>query len=488
MLKKLTSIDTPSLAYLDMQKHWELPEALRGGVESMRNKKWLPQEPRESDAAYEVRKSRSFLYNLYWRVINSITALAFIKPVNISNIPKELEYLQWNFDGNNRSLTEFAYDMTIDAIHYGLAHGVMEFPKLPHKMNLKEFRESGYKPYGVLINPTQVIGVRFVNTDGINVPEKIRIYSESIEQSELDEWGEKLVKRIRVYSREGIDVYRYDSDFDTAFTLEETIVTDLGIIPMVTSYSNKVGEMKGYPALADLASLNLCHFQSSSDQRNILHIARVPIILAAGFDEDELDGIEIGANRMIRSSNADAKIMHVEHTGNAMKAGSDDLDKLEMQMATLGAEMLLSKSVSRQTATARRIDQNESMSTLQLTLRSVERAIEVMFEIAGRYIGVDASNVSVSIGDDLSSANEPNPTTALIALWQTGLLSEEQVVDEAKRQGILSTYFKLDPSRKMVQVKNENENLSNDKTSQDVESEEVSNDDSEDQNDKEKSE
>lgn len=481
MLKKLTSIDTPSMAYLDMQKHWELPEALRGGVEAMRNKTWLPQEPRESNAAYEVRKSRSFLYNLYWRVINSITALAFIKPVNISNVPKELEYLQWNFDGNNRSLTEFAYDMTIDAIHYGLSHAVMEFPKLPYQMNLKEFRESGYKPYGVLVNPTQVIGVKFLNVDGVTVPNKIRIMYESIEERSDDEWGEKLVKRIKIYSHNGVEIHRYDSEFDTGFTPEEVVNTELGIIPMVTCYSNKVGEMKGYPALADLASLNLCHFQSSSDQRNILHIARVPIILAAGFDEDELDGIEIGANRMIRSSNAEAKIEHVEHSGSAMKAGSDDLDKLEMQMATLGAEMLLSKSVSRQTATARRIDQNESMSTLQLTLRSVERAIEVMYEIAGRYIGVDASNVSVSIGDDLSSANEPNPTTALIALWQTGLLTEEQVVDEAKRQGILSTYFTLDSSRKMLQVKSKETNLSNTETNQPVETE-SENDDQVDEN------
>lgn len=481
MLKKLTSIDTPSMAYLDMQKHWELPEALRGGVEAMRNKTWLPQEPRESNEAYEVRKTRSFLYNLYWRVINSITALAFIKPVNISNVPKELEYLQWNFDGNNRSLTEFAYDMTIDAIHYGLSHAVMEFPKLPHEMNLKEFRESGYKPYGVLVNPTQVIGVKFLNVDGVTVPSKIRIRTESIEERSDDEWGEKLVKRIKIYSQSGVEIHRYDSEFDTEFTLEDVVNTKLGIIPLVTCYSNKVGEMKGYPALADLASLNLCHFQSSSDQRNILHIARVPIILAAGFDEDELDGIEIGANRMIRSSNAEAKIEHVEHSGSAMKAGSDDLDKLEMQMATLGAEMLLSKSVSRQTATARRIDQNESMSTLQLTLRSVERAIEVMYEIAGRYIGVDASNVSVSIGDDLSSANEPNPTTALIALWQTGLLTEEQVVDEAKRQGILSTYFTLDSSRKMLQVKSKETNLSNTETNQPVETE-SENDDQVDEN------
>src|SRR5690606_11166361 len=188
----------PSMAYLDMQKHWELPEALRGGVEAMRNKTWLPQEPRESNAAYEVRKSRSFLYNLYWRVINSITALAFIKPVNISNVPKELEYLQWNFDGNNRSLTEFAYDMTIDAIHYGLSHAVMEFPKLPYQMNLKEFRESGYKPYGVLVNPTQVIGVKFLNVDSVTVPDKIRIMYESIEERSDDEWGEKLVKRIKI--------------------------------------------------------------------------------------------------------------------------------------------------------------------------------------------------------------------------------------------------------------------------------------------------
>lgn len=456
--KGFDSVNTPSSDYHDMFLKWKLPEALKDGVDALRNEKYLPREPKETVDAYNLRKNRSFLFNVYWRVITSITGLAFVKPVSVSNVPKELEYLELNFDGNKRSLTEFAYDLTIDAIHFGLAHSLMDMPDYGDEIqNLKQFRESGIKPYAVQVSPLNLIGAIMAKDSSGNYLKNIRIREYDIEEGDY-EWEEDIVEYVKLIRPNSVDVYRNSGE---GFTLDRSFDNNLGYIPIATAYSNKVGELKGYPALSDLAQTNLCHFQSSSDQRNILHIARVPILLAAGFTPEEIEGMEIGANRMISSTNNAAKISHVEHTGKAMEAGQKDIDQLENQMATLGADLLMSKGVSRQTATARRLDQSESMSTLQIALRSVENAIESLYEIAGDYLDIDASMVSVSIGDDLSVVNEPNPTNALIALKETGLLTSEQVVEQAKRQGILSSDFKLDEERPELTGKSVESPLSN---------------------------
>src|SRR6185295_4553940 len=95
-------------------------------------------------------------------------------------------------------------------------------------------------------------------------------------------------------------------------------------------YLNRTGFMTGEPPLEELADLNVAHWQSSSDQRNILTVARVPILFGTGIEGNEK--LEIGASSMIRTSDPNAKLTYVEHTGAAIGAGERDLERLEFQM------------------------------------------------------------------------------------------------------------------------------------------------------------
>lgn len=445
-------VAAPSIAYQAMYRGWELPETLWGGTQAMRaaGTKYLPQQPKESDAAYENRLARSFLLNLYKRTITTVSGLAFIKPVVINNVPKELEYLEFDVDGTGRNLTEFAYDLAVTCLHLGLVHCMVDFPNVGDTgaLSLGHFQDSGLRPFFTMIHPTRLVGWKTDQNSSYPRLTQVRIVGQRLEDSDVNQWLEKVVDIVYVIDTESTQVYRFDPESNSTEILEGVYPHTIGKIPLVTAYSNKVDFMVAEPPLEDLAYVNLAHYQSSSDQRNILHIARVPFLLGTGFEEGELENTEIGANRIILTTNENANIKHIEHTGQAIGAGRTDLKDLEAQMGMLGADLLISKSVSRQTATARRMDQSESMSVLQLTLRSIEQMLEQAYMLAGEWMGIDASDVSISIGDDLSVISEPNPTNALIALGQTGLLTEEQIVDEAKRQGILSSYFKLSEQRK----------------------------------------
>src|SRR5690554_406379 len=118
------AISTPSIEYAKMAKKWELPEALIGGTQSMRDGEtlWLPQEPNESDEAYLVRLNRTFLFNVYKRTIDSLVGIAFSNNVTVEGIPKELDYLEWNINGEGQSLTELGSKLFHDTLHYGKAH------------------------------------------------------------------------------------------------------------------------------------------------------------------------------------------------------------------------------------------------------------------------------------------------------------------------------------------------------------------------------
>jgi len=115
------------------------------------------------------------------------------------------------------------------------------------------------------------------------------------------------------------------------------------------------------------------------------------------------------------------------------------LEKLERQMQAMGADLIFQRSVDRQTATARKIDKSESLSTIQLMLRNLENSIEHSYKLAGDWIGVDASGVRVSIGQDMGlPGNEANSVTDLVDLNERGKIDDATLISELKRRGVLA--------------------------------------------------
>lgn len=423
---------TPSSEYLMMAENWRLLDALWGGTKSMRaaGKVYLPQEEGESDKAYEARLRRSFLYPAFKNTIQRLAGQAFLKDVVVENVPKELEYLEHFFDSEGRSITEVAYDLMVDQLRFGKAHGIVDYPSVTHRLTLADERALKIRPYFTRIDPRDLIAWRSHKTGGADVLDQIRIQEILIEP--YDEFSEIEVYRVRVFYPDHVDIYRLSEDKE--IVKETTVDFTLGEIPLVTAYGEKTGFLTAKSPLEDLAWLNLRHWQSSSEQNNVLHVSRVPIFFAKGFEEGALTSVTIGPQRGIVTTNESADIRYVEHSGAAIEAGENDLDRLESQMRRAGADLMFTQSVSRQTASARQTDRVESVSVIQTIIDSLERALENVYEIAGRWIGVDASNVSVRIADEFSLTDDPNPVDALLKLG----LSEEDMLAELKRRGLIT--------------------------------------------------
>lgn len=458
-------ISTPSLEYNRMAKKWELPEALVGGTQTMRDGKerWLPQEPNESDEAYLVRLNRTFLFNVYKRTIDSLVGIAFSNNVTVEGVPPQLEYLEWNINGEGQSLTELGSKLFHDTLHYGKSHVYPDFPSVDTQgLSYKQYKEMGLKPYIARVSPVSVIGWKHTYQNGFADLEHVRILDSYYEEDENFE--QVVVNQVRYITKDRIQVW------ESRGALAQNTVTRTGVVlPASTSggtasgwekveerdntqgevyllcaYGNKQAPFVAYPVLEDLAWLNLCHYQSSSDQRNILHVARVPFLLATGFAEDAMDNVTLAANRMVLSEASDADIKYVEHTGNSIRSGQDDLDKLEQQMSKVGAEVLFSKSVSRQTLGGRKIDQLEALSVTQIALRSVEQMLEQAYIYCGKWLDLPEFSPSINIGADLELPEDPNPVQSLLQLQELLNMDDNTLLEEIKRRKILAAHVKAD--------------------------------------------
>ena len=193
--------------------------------------------------------------------------------------------------------------------------------------------------------------------------------------------------------------------------------------------------MRGAPPLEDLADLNVAHWQSQSDQRNILHVARVPILFGAGFEATAK--IVVGAGTMARSTDPAATLSYVEHSGAAIGAGRDDLKDLETQMQVMGLQLLLPSP--NKTATGEIRDDVKENSQLAMMAKALEDALEgaLGFMAAFEGGGEDAGG-SVTVNTDFGVASrDAADLRALTEAARDGHITAATLVRELKRRGVL---------------------------------------------------
>jgi len=440
-MSDLDSPDQISAAVLRQRELTDLPQALMGGTPAMRKaaEKYLPREPKESDAAYRARLSRSVLTNIFAQTVSSLVGRVFSKPISFGDdMPKRYTALAENIDGHGNSLNVFARHFLASALANGLAHVYVHFPRLPKGATQADAREIGARPMFRLVQHDSVLGFRTETINGVETLTQLRLLEEIDQPS--GEFGENTVQHIRVIERGGWRVF--EKQDKSWAEIEQGEFSTPGI-NLVTLYAgNKTGCLECEPFLSDLAYLNLAHWQSNSDQRNILRFARVPLMLASGFAEEDLDDqFEIGPSRLIVSSSADAKIEFVEHSGRAIEAGRQDLLDLEERMASFGVSML-TKRPGNQTATGRAIDSAESTSVLATVAQALEDALEQAFVLASKFMFPAEPSGSLTVFKEFSISDRATAEIdQLVKLRTSGNISRETLLAEFKRRGVLADDF-----------------------------------------------
>lgn len=412
-----------SLVYKDIERRLKLVRDLYRGTDAMQRagRRWLPQEPAESDELYLTRVVRSVLFNGYKRTVKSLAGKPFSKAVQLdTTVPSDIRKWCDDVDRQGRDVTMFARDLLEDGLQAGMSHFLVDYPVAPRnpdgsliQVSAAGERSLGLRPYFVHIPAENLLGYRYERTNGVNVLTQVRILETLVEYDGDDGFAEHEVEQVRVIYPDRWEIYRCNEDGD--WVQVDAGPNTLGFIPLVTFYTARTGFMQADLPLEDLAWLNLQHWRSSSDQENILHVARVPILFGKGMApppgrEDmaprlpgpgtmiqaqgrvlAADGrqvltnpaagsngrpaMEVGPNRLIRGpENSDLK--YVEHTGAAIGAGRQSISDIEDRMAVMGTELLVQRATTQRTATETVVDTQTEVSELHVYVANLKGALE----------------------------------------------------------------------------------------------------------------
>lgn len=430
---------TTSSAHEAMSPVWAKIQTLLDGTGAMKAaaETYLPIHQNEGTTAYSDRLQASVLLNITALTLGSWVGRPFSDPVTISDdIPEDDQLREWfeDIDLQGNDIGVFSRNWFKEGIAKAFSHVLVDFPELENfeARTLADDSDEGVRPFFSLIKPENLIFAEAVMLEGREVLSHIRI----LEREKLRVgFSEAFVDRIRVFDRvipgltsapigfefgEDIDadivelfgedgkggvfvtVWRFNpesKESESDWEIERA-PRRIGVdeIPLVTFYSDREDLMRGKSQLEDLSDLNIRHWQSQSDQINVLTVARFPILSATGVDL-EADILEIGPKRLLASTNEKAKFGYVEHTGAAIEAGREDLHDLEEQMCQYGVDFL-KKRPGTQTATARALDSAEATSPLQDDVIRFNDALQSAITIMGKWVSIEVPPSSVTVPVD----------------------------------------------------------------------------------------
>lgn len=417
--------------------------ALMGGTRAMRKagKQFLPKFEAESQEAYEARLKSSWLFNGYRKTVRDMTGRVFDKAIEIADgAPSQV--LDWaeNIDLAGNDLSTFARRVFEDGLSGpGISYIMVDAPPREATVTQAQAQALNLRPYLVHLRAEDILGWQTRVIANVTTLTQLRILETVTEPDPEDEFTEIEINQVRVLDRldTGVQVRVYRKNKSDQWDLhEEPTFTGLDEITVAPFYANRTGFFAGEPMLDDLADINIAHWQSQSDQRNILHFARVPILHAAGRSEDE-GPLSISAATAVTSSDPQAKLEWVEHSGHAIGAGRQDLKDLEFQMETFGLQLLVARDGA-QSATGEALDAQKETSTLSMTADQLQDAIEQALMWMAEYGGLGEASVSVTVNKDFGvSMMTAQELSVMLQAVNSGNLSRETFIKEMARRGMV---------------------------------------------------
>jgi len=453
MKKDPKSPATTCDAYDHMLPAWEKIQTVLDGTRAMRaaGQTYLPQHDKESDAAYAERLDRCTLFNTTKMTLDSWVGRPFSKPLKLKDdVPVEIVALAENIDTLGSNIQVFARNWFREGMAKSFSHVLVDMPRLEPRADgrprsLEDDRLDGVRPYWVHIKPEQLFFAEAQVVGGEEVLQEIR-YVEHV--TKRDGFAIVTIPQIRrLYRADGVVAVEIWEEVKArskkkAWRITDSWTMEIDRIPLVTFYADRDCFLLGKSPLEDLADLNIAHWQSTSDQRAILTVARFPILACSG-GTDETNKLVVGPNKWLYTPDPSGRFYYVEHSGKAISAGDADLAELARQMGEYGSEWL-KKRPNRETATARTLDSAEATSALQDATLRFQDALENVIRLTAYWMDL-ADGGSVEVHNSFSEAPVgPDGLRILIEARKNRDISREVFIHELQRAGVLDEDFDVD--------------------------------------------
>lgn len=434
----VTQVNDPSTAWVNQEPHWGLIEHLLGGTYKIRkgHRKFLPQEPRELDESYDNRLQRSVLAPYYVRLERMLAGMLTRKPVRLDDVTDQIREQLFDVDLQGNDLQTWLYSTSRVCLRYGHVGVLVDAPKSG---------DDG-RPYWITYTPRDILGWRTEMAEGQQKLTQLRLFEKVLVPDGL--YGEKQVEQVRVLTPGAFEIFQKDQKGD--FRVIDEGTTSLSDIPFSVAYSNRVGVLESFPPLADIAELNLQHYQVQSDLGNQLHISAVPMLALFGFPA-AAEEISAGPGEAL-SLPEGAAASYIEPAGNSYDAQFRRLDQIVSQINDLGLAAVMGAKLSAETAESKRIDRSQGDSTMMVVAQQMQDMIDNCLRFHADYLQESQAGSSLVNRDFMGARLEPQEIQALLQLYTAGTVTQETLLLQLEAGEVLGDDFDVEAELEATQA------------------------------------
>jgi hypothetical protein len=407
---------------------------------------YLPLPVTEPDTTKQTERYNSYvgravLYNATERTCNGVVGQVFSKPP-VAEFPPDVEYLQKDPAGTGVTLEQHAKKVLRDVLSVGRCFLLADYPALDKPLTVKQAKERSYTPTVTMYPAEDVINWRTKMRGSRRILSMVMLREKYLQDDGYEcEWQYRY-KELRLVG----DVYKariweYNEDRSTLggtvwVTPKNSKGKTFDEIPGVFVGIFDNDESVDPPPLYSLASLNLAHFRNSADYEESCFMVGQPTPWFSGLNDDwvknTMDGkVWLGSRGGIPlPSGGAAGLLQAQPNGLAKEA----MDQKEIQMVALGARLIQGSGVVR-TATEATQDKVTEVSTLASAARNTSEAYKKVFEYCLMFTG-STSEIKFELSTDFDMGRMTSQEIlAIVATWQSKLLTTEEARDILRRAG-----------------------------------------------------
>ena len=432
-----TEVNDPSLTWFNQEPHWLMIEDLTGGTYDirMKHRRYLPQEPREQDDAYENRLARSTCPPYYQRLERMLAGMLTRKPVRLQDIGDVQREQLFDVDLQGNDLNVWTYEAARKMIRYGHVGVLVDVPQ-----------DGNGRPYWVTYTPREILGYRTEVIDGKTSFTQLRLLEKIIEPE--GDYGEKEVTQVRVLYQGRYEIHRKNDN--GKFIVVDEGETTLSEIPFSVAYANRVTLMESRPPLEDIAELNIKAYQVLSDLDNQLHISAVPLLGFFGFPQSS-EEVTAGPNEAIAFP-AEGRAEYIEPTGRSFDSQFQRLEQLEKQINELGLAAVLGQKLSAETAEAKKIDRSQGDSTMMVVAQQMQDLIDNSLVFHAQLLNTTEIGSSFVNRDFLGTRLEAKEIQSYLELYRAGTITQKTLLEQLTQGEVLGDKFDVEEEIEATQM------------------------------------
>lgn len=455
------------------------------GAETIRAKgtKYLPMpNPQDKSPANKQRfkdyVQRAQFMNATANTIEGLIGQVFSADP-VVDMPDAMNLLQEDCDGNGVSLTQRAKKVLADALSFGRACLLVDFPEppsdeegKPRDFSRAEMEDGTARPNILQFDPENVINWRTKTVGGKTLLSLVVIqmpYTIRDDGFEIEEGTEWRVLKLDDGNEYVCEVWRKNNDQAASvnsppqpFVLEKTYLPRdstgqrLKYIPFTFVGSMNNNESPDKPPMYDISELNIGHYRNSADYEDAVYMVGQGTPVAIGLTSSWVKDVwkdkpmQLGSRGIVPlPAGGDFKIVQMSENSMPMEA----MTQKEKQMAMLGAQLVEKQEVQRTLGEAQ-MERAVIESVLVQCAKNAAQAIQRCLKWAASFYGVPDDKIVYELSTDFAITKlTPEERKQVLAEWQGGLTTFEEARTQLRQSGIAY----LEDEEAQAQIEQENQ-------------------------------